>query len=128
MNKNKWLRLQDGEDVEVVCGRGTSPYPWVSYNRDHSMWGKSTRDKFRSISPDCKTAKKILEQFYDEEWLSYKAYNPQFAQWEYLVLAKLVSVGKLKVMTYGNGKLCPRLRFKNPNRHAGVHLDETVLK
>lgn len=124
MNKNKWLRLQAGESIDAVCGPGTSPRN--EWNPNGNTWKPSVIQKFKSISPGCKTAQRILKQFYNEAWLPYKAYNAQWAQWEYLVLLKLVACQVLKVRLVGNGKKYPHMEFKNVNRFSPAFLEHKL--
>jgi len=53
-------------------------------------WDISSLDKWASITTESKTAKGILAQFNETEWRTYKAYNPRYSMWEYMVLLKLV--------------------------------------
>lgn len=59
-------------------------------------WAQSSVDKWVSITPDSNTAKKILAQFNVTKWKTYKAYS-SFANWEYMVLLKLVHLKLLEV-------------------------------
>ena len=88
-------------------------------------WKPSTIAKFKSISPDCKTAQKILKQFDDTFWIPYKPYNPQWPMWEYMVLLKLASLKMLKVKIWRT-KGGDRLIFNNPNRTAFEHLYDVI--
>jgi hypothetical protein len=84
------------------------------FNQDLAAhWHEGSIKKFWSISPECRTARGILEQFNNDEWRSYKKYNKQYPNWEYLVLLKLVVMGCLQCRTsIINGR--DTLVFKNP--------------
>ena len=80
---------------------------------------KSTIKKFHSINTSNPTCQVILKQFnenncflcFKDNWNTYKSYNPQFNNWEYMCLLKMVWDGKLEVMIgLHNGRR--RLFFK----------------
>lgn len=67
----------------------------------YEKWSDSTIKKFLSINTNNNTCKGILKQFNQNTYKTYKSYNPQFPNWEYLCLLKLVWDGLLKVDTTG---------------------------
>ena len=84
-----------------------------------TTWSPSTIKKFHSINTTNPTCQGILEQFdenncflcFKNNWNIYKSYNPQFNNWEYMCLLKMVWDGKLEVMiSLHNGRR--RLFFK----------------
>ena len=90
-------------------------------------WAPSTLKKFWGISSENPTAQGILEQFNDDEWRTYKTYNPQFANWEYLVLLKLVALKSLKCRTsIINGR--DTLVFKYPKSEFNQVMEQLEIQ
>jgi hypothetical protein len=76
--RERWLDCQRYDDVTIKPI--LQPY-----------WSPSTIEKFISISTSCPTALKLIKQFKGKkDWSPFKTYNPQFPNWEYMVLLKLV--------------------------------------
>ena len=84
--KERWMTCMYYTDEEV--------------ERVLQPWSPSTIKKFLSISTSCPTALKITEQFKGKrDWVPFTTYNPQFPNWEYMVLLKLVYKGVMNVGT-----------------------------